>query len=194
MVGRYARKDSAVDLAFFDTPLVPTERRDDLLSLRRALIQDIRPVGILEEIFVLELAGHIWEMQRLGRSRTLLINLAIENALCELISRISDDLDEAECAALARAWLTDSHAKRQVLKLLAAVKLDEEAIVARATMDVFEDLQRLDRMLSQRQARREKLLRSLVEYRKNFAAQVQLAMARTQDRLLLETTVAQAKS
>lgn len=90
---------------------------------------------------------------------------------------------------MARAWFTDSQAKREVSKLLAAVKLDEEAIVARAAMDVFDDLQRLDRMLSLRQARREKLLRSLVDFRKNFGAQVELAIARAQDRLLLETTV-----
>ncbi|WP_370058338.1 hypothetical protein [Bradyrhizobium yuanmingense] len=182
-----------MDLGFFDPPLLPNESRHDLACLRRALMQNIQPVGILEEIFVLELVGHLLEMQRLARSRTLLINLAIENALRRLIVRISDDLDEEGGAALARAWFTESAAKREVSKLLAGVKLDEEAIIARATMDVFEDLQRLDRMLSLRQARREKLLRSLVEFRKSFAAQVQLAVARAQDRLLLETTVAQAE-
>lgn len=182
MIPRYGRKQQIVDCSFFDMPLVLTESRDDFVSFRVELTREINPRGIMEEIFVAELAAHTWEISRLVRCRTLIVNMAFERALVTLLSRIVDSDDEEECAALARDWFSDPKAKARVSDLLASIQLDEAAIVAQATRNVFDDLQRLDRMSCLQQALRDKLLRSLVKFRKSFAIQIEEAIARIEER------------
>lgn len=187
MIPRSVPKNSELRSALFCTPLIPTESEDDFVTLRMALVCGIAPKGILEEIFVAELAAHTWEIRRLRRCRTLIVKMAFENALIELLSRIENVADEADCAALARAWFTEPSAKRKVTDLLAKIQLDENAIVAQAKRAAFNDLQQLDRMISLQQSLRDKLLRSLVKYRKTFAIQIEEAIACIDERPSLES-------
>lgn len=181
MIARHVRKGHINEASFFDMPLVLTEPRQDFVSLRDQLIREINPGGILEEIFAAELTAHTWEICRLQRCKTLVINMALENELAKLLSRIIDPDDEEECNVLARNWFNEPEAKREVARLLADIQLDEAAIVAQATRAVYNDLHQLDRMISLQQSLRDKLLRSLVKYRKSFAIQVEEAIARIEE-------------
>ncbi|MBR0704315.1 hypothetical protein JQ599_30715 [Bradyrhizobium diazoefficiens] len=190
MTPRYARQQRIVDSSFFDVPMILTESGDEFVSLRKGLFREMNPQGILEEIFVRELVVHTWEMCRLMRCRTLLINMAFKHALEALLRRIvsaDEEEDDEEWAALARRWFTDPNAKKAVSELLASVQLDEAAIVAQAMRSEFENLQELDRMIRLQQSLRDKLLRSLVKYRKSFSLQVEEAIARIEDRSSLES-------
>lgn len=179
-------REHIIDGICFHVPMILTESRDEFVSFRTELIRDINPAGFLEEIFAAELASHTWEIARLQRCKTLVINMAFEYALIELLSRTESFDYEEECAELARAWFTEPSAKRKVTDLLAKLQLDEAAIVAQATRNVLKDLQQLDRMISRQQSLRDKLLRSLVTFRSGFAIQIKEAIARVDDRPSLE--------
>ncbi|MBR1301771.1 hypothetical protein [Bradyrhizobium sp. AUGA SZCCT0042] len=58
------------------------------------------------------------------------------------------------------------------MQLLSRFRLDEFAIEAEAIRSVFSDLEVLDRMLSLLESRRNKSLRSIADYRNDFAKQV----------------------
>ncbi|MCA1528414.1 hypothetical protein [Bradyrhizobium yuanmingense] len=154
MIERYVRKQHIADASFFDMPLLLTEERGDFVSFRDQLTREINPRGILEEIFAAELAAHTWEICRLQRCRTLVINMALENALAQLLIRIVDPDDSTDCIVLARNWFSEPEAKSEVAELLSDIQLDEAAIVAQATRAVYNDLRQLDRMISLQQSLR----------------------------------------
>jgi hypothetical protein len=66
---------------------------------------------------------------------------------------------------LAVASFHDDKAKKQVAQLLAKSQLDESAIEAAAIKKCYKDLERFDKMMTLSEARRDKALRSIGEYR-----------------------------
>src|SRR4029453_5286516 len=84
-----------------------------------ALEQEIRPRGIIERMYVNDISSIVWEMLRLRRCKTAIINMgfraALENLLSQLLKR-PDDFhsnvrDQAE--ALALSWFTDQEARKK---------------------------------------------------------------------------------
>ena len=66
-------------------PLLITESADEFASLRAELEQEIKPKGTIERIYLDDLAAIIWEMQRLRRCKTNIINSAFREALRKLL-------------------------------------------------------------------------------------------------------------
>jgi hypothetical protein len=190
VIPRYT-SNHRLSASFFQPPLLLTESKDDFVSLHEALTRDLAPRGAIEQIFVAEIATYVWEILRLQRCRTQLINLAFEQALFDLLERVvaSDSVGTAEQDArnsLIRDWFTKPKARKQVADLLAGVQLDEAAIEAEAMCGAFEDLERLDRLLTLQQARRDKLLRNIAEYRESFATQVREVVSRAEQSCRIE--------
>ncbi len=120
------------------SPLLITESPDDFDRIRTALNCEIRPNGIIEHVYVADIAQLIWEILRLRRCKGLIINLAFREALEELAAQLLRDpgqskfdvKDEAE--KLAEAWFSKDSAKKQISDLLNYFDLDESAIEAEA--------------------------------------------------------------
>ena len=101
------------------SPLLITESPDDFDRIRTALNSEIRPNGIIEHMYVADIAQLIWEILRLRRCKGLIINLAFREALEELAAQLLRDpgqssfhvKDEAE--KLAKAWFSKDIAKKR---------------------------------------------------------------------------------
>src|SRR5262245_2193333 len=140
------------------TPLLITESADEFDALRDAFEQEIKPRGIIEQMYVHDICAIVWEMLRLRRCMVVMINLAFRSALEHLLGQLleqpdqDDDDDEAdevdEAEALARAWFTDQEAKKRVSEILSRFNLDDCAIEAEAIRKSSADLELLNRMLS----------------------------------------------
>jgi hypothetical protein len=74
--------------------------------------------------------------------------------------------------AIILDWFSKPEARKEVLELLAEFRLDEFAIEAEAIRSVFSELEVLDKMLTLLESRRNKALRSIADYRNDFAKQV----------------------
>ena len=101
------------------TPLLLTESKAEFDRIRDALHDEIKPRGILEQMYVEDIAYLSWEVSRLRRSKTAIINLAFRAALKALITQLlrepgqlvyllGDRPDE-----LARDWFSDPHVKNR---------------------------------------------------------------------------------
>jgi hypothetical protein len=160
-------------------PLLIIESRNELDRIRDALNQEIKPRGIIEQMYVAEIAYFIWEILRLRRCKVAIVNSEFRTALENLLARIlrgpgADPIradDEAE--DLAQTWFTDPDAKKRVAGLLKESQLDESAIEAEAMIRSAADLEALDRMLASLESRRNKALRCIAEYRGELARQLQ---------------------
>src|SRR5262245_10674551 len=151
-------------------PLLITESADEFDALRDAFEREIKPQGIIEQMYVHDFSSIVWEIRRLRRCKVVIINSAFRSALCSLLTDLRqpdqydcDEEDEAE--ALAQAWFTDQEAKKQVSETLSRFNLDESAIEAEAIRRSSSDLELLDRMLTSLESRCNKALRCVAEYR-----------------------------
>ncbi len=160
------------------SPLLITETADEFDALRDAFEQEIKPQGIIEQMYVHDICSIVWEILRLRRCKVVIINSAfrsaLENLLVQLLRQLGpfelDRRDEAQ--ALAQAWFTDRGAKEQVSEMLARFKLDESAIEAEAIRGSSSDLELLDQMLASLESRRNKAVGCVAEYRASLAHQL----------------------
>jgi hypothetical protein len=160
------------------TPLLISESADEFDRIRDALDQEIEPRGIIEQMYVSDIACLIWEILRLRRCKAALINSQIHAALITVLTQILREPGqggfevEAEAKKLAYAWNNNKVARRRVLKLLAQKQLDESAIEAEAIQKLSTEIEQLDRMLTSSESRRNKALRAISEYRGGLARQL----------------------
>jgi hypothetical protein len=159
-------------------PLLITESADEFDAVRDAFEQEIKPHGIIEQMYVHDISSIVWEILRLRRCKAVIINSAFRSALQNLLKQLLrqpgqyeyEVEDEAE--ALAQAWFTDQEAKKRVSELLSRVELDESAIEAEAIRRSSSDLELLDRMLTSLESRRNKALGCVAEYRASLGHQL----------------------
>src|SRR5215831_16623712 len=97
-------------------PVLITESADEFDALLDAFEQEIKPRGIIEQMYVHDICAIVWEILRLRRCKVVIINSGFRSALEHLLVRLlkepgqysCDVEDEAE--ALAQAWFTDQDA------------------------------------------------------------------------------------
>jgi hypothetical protein len=159
--------------------LTTTESAGDYESLTKSLQQAMSPRGFIEHLYVAEMGAIVWESLRLRRCAAAIINTAFRAALKNLLVQFWKNPDQPppyqESEVLAFEWFTDPNAKQRVAEILNNFHLDETAIEAEATRSVAADLELLDRMLMSLEARRNRALRGIADYRASFAEKVQQA-------------------
>jgi hypothetical protein len=157
--------------------LTITESAGDYDSLVKSLQQEISPRGFIEHMYVADMSAIVWESLRLRRCAAAIINMAFRAALKNLLVQFWKNPDEPapyqESEVLAFEWFTDPNAKQRVAEILNKFHLDETAIEAEAIRSVAADLELLDLMLMSLEARRNRALRSIADYRASFAEKVQ---------------------
>jgi hypothetical protein len=159
-------------------PLLITESADEFDALRDAFEQEIKPHGIIEQMYVHDISSIVWGTLRLRRCKAVFINPAFRSTLQNLLKQVLrqprqyeyEVEDEAE--ALAQAWFTDKEAKKRVSEILSGFDLDESAIEAEAIRSSSSDLELLDRMLTSLESRRNKALGCVAEYRGSLGRQL----------------------
>ena len=158
-------------------PLLITESAEEFHALRDAFEREIKPRGIIEQIYVHDICSIVWEILRLRRCKVVIVNAAFSSALENLLVQLREpgQLDfqvRDKAGRLAHAWFTDKEAKKQVSETLSRFDLDESAIEAEAIRKSSSDLELLDRMLSSLESRRNKALGCVAEYRASLAHQL----------------------
>lgn len=157
-------------------PVLSTESAEHFDALCEALERDIKPRGMLERMYVIDMAAIVWEMIRLKRCKVQIVNMGLHTALETLLRRLLAgelaDPNEYDADELALNWFNEKEAKQKVSQVLAAFDLDESAIEAEALRAVRSDLELLDRMLSSMEARCNRAFRCIGEYRDSLARQL----------------------
>ena len=167
-------------------PLLTSESADEFDALRDAFEREIKPRGIIEQMYVHDISAIVWEILRLRRCKVIIINSAFRSALENLLVQLrqpgQQDFQARDPAReLAQAWFTDQDAKKQVSEILAGFDLDESAIEAEAIRRSSSDLELLDRMLTSLESRRNKALGCVAEYSASLAHQLRESAERIID-------------
>ena len=158
-------------------PVLITESEEDFAALTSELKQELKPRGIIEQMYVAYIAALVWEILRLRRCKDATINTAFKEALSGIVYRLAGkpDPDTPQrdwVDAVSRDWFSKPKARKEVLQLLDEFRLDESAIEAEAIRSRFSELEMFDKMLTLQESRLNKALRSIADYRDSFAKQV----------------------
>jgi hypothetical protein len=169
----------------FTPPLLNTESQAKFAALYKELEDELQPKGVIERIYVQDIACITWEVQRLRSCISHIVNQfrlsALKKLLRQLLCRqdFEDSYKRDEAAErLAREWFEDEEAKTQVASLLRQFQMDETDIEAEAFRSSLEELDRLSRMLTNLEFRRDKALHCIVEHRRNSPKQLELVTDR----------------
>ena len=158
-------------------PLLITESADEFADFHAQLEQEIGSSGVIERMFVYDIAALTWEIMRLQRCKAAVINLEFLEALKLLLLQLLNEHDKMvphqRIHLLATRWFTDKAARQEVLELLGQFGLDERAIEAEAIKGSSADLAAIDKMLSLLEARRRQALRSIPLYREELAKRLE---------------------
>ena len=173
---------------FAPPPLLITEFADEFAALLAALQQEIRPNGIIEQIYLHYLAAIVWDLQRMRRYRTGIVNNAFRAALQSLLERLllspyvlERPDNERKAAALADAWFANTSGKKEVLAILRQFDLDESAIEAEAVRQGWPDLELADKMQTSLRSRFDRTLRSVADYKDSLAKRMRQSSERILD-------------
>jgi hypothetical protein len=183
-------------------PLLITESEDEFGEICDAFRKEIEPKGIVERMYCDDVAYLTWEILRLRRCKVDIVNTEFRAALANLLTRqlrepgLYDVDEKYEADRLAYAWFTDKDVKKNVAELLGQFQLDESAIASQAMRSLIEDLEKFERLIASAEARRERTLRSIVDYRSDFAERLRKGSNRIIDGkiLALEHTAAKKSS
>src|SRR5262245_17284797 len=66
-------------------PLLRSERAADFDALLRAFIDEIKPQGVIEQMYVNEIACLVWDILRWRRCKPVIIKLASHSAIKKII-------------------------------------------------------------------------------------------------------------
>jgi hypothetical protein len=204
---------AARNFSFLTRPLLlRSESEREFQQLLGALKEEIQPHGVIEEMYVAEIAIIIWDILRLRRCKVTILNAAFPNALRSLLYGSSwqevpplediqpsypPDLErtmatvsvwkdaERERARkvddLAKRWFSSKSAKQTVSGILRRSQQDESAIETAAIRASSTSLDWLEKMLAALEARRDRSLRRIAEYRESFADRVRASADRIID-------------
>jgi hypothetical protein len=158
-------------------PELVTESEPRLRRIRAELEVEFRPRGPVERTYVNNLAHDIGEVDKSRRYEAAIINGACPQAVENLLVGLLPHADEwgfeirEDARTLARKFFSDDSVKAEVLRLLAHLKLDATAIEAEAMRIRAVTLEGLDRKRAFAEQSRDRILRALANYRKEFARQ-----------------------
>jgi hypothetical protein len=158
------------------SPLLITESAEEFDVLRGAFEREIKPRGIIEHMYVYDIACIVWEILRLRRGKAAIINAAFRDALVNVLIEClatSGKMNlRAEANSLAGAWFKDKEGKKRVAEILNERGFDEYVIEGETFRKSSSTLEQLDRMLASLERRRNRALQCIGEYRYGLAKQL----------------------
>ena len=169
------QEQEIVAVAFRARPLVlMSESAEEYLALHKKLIDEINPQGLIEAVYVEEIADLVWEIQRLRKFKLTIIILATRRSLVNILMELLTHQAKIKVDKLAKNWFDEDEdeaaaAKEEVRKILQRFNLDESVIEAEAIKLVADQLDWLDKNLAAASSRLEKSLRFIKSYRADFA-------------------------
>jgi hypothetical protein len=145
-----------------------SEAYDELLA---RVSGNVKPVDVIEDIWTREVVDYIWENLRLRRVKTSLLAAAVAGALQEILASILDEeKDSKVITALVDEWTAGKpSARNHVSEYLEFGNLTFEDVLARAFKNEIDGIERIDRLITTTEGRRNAALREIDRHRATFA-------------------------
>jgi hypothetical protein len=190
-------------LSLFGSPLIlegeDSAAYDELLA---RVSRDMKPADIVEEIWIRDIVDLTWEIFRWRRLKTALFSAAVPgaltNELAPLMRRKTTETDgmsgfpsldlsflprpPSPAYKLAKKWSArNPTAIKQVNKLMASANVTMDAVLAQALVKEFDHIERIDRLVTIAEGRRNAVLREIDRRRAIFAQAMRETVQNVED-------------
>jgi hypothetical protein len=166
------------------------EAKDGYDALFARVQASVRPKDIFEEFWVKDVVDLVWWAQRLRRLKDNLLVATTQEAITEvMLPLIGDD----KALALAHGWAVRKPEFVEKLRsYLRHAELSMDVVMAQALQIRLDDIERIDRMLMNAEARRNAVLREIDRHRAALADALRRAIENVRDAEFTEAGCDQA--
>ena len=171
-------------------PLLPNESRADYEGLKARLKAKIAPRDVLEEIWLRDILDLQWEVLRMRRLKALLLN---NNSPAGLDSLLYRRVTHQTRQTLVEAWgRGDKAAIQEIAGILHQRGLSMDDVDSHTLLKTLEPLERIDRMVTQAEGRRNNALREIERSRESAARRLQKALSEEDGRFISNEALEQS--
>jgi geranylgeranyl pyrophosphate synthase len=156
-----------------------SESAHDLDRVRETLNNEIKPHGMIEQLYLLDYAELTLEIRRLRRWKMALVNTnfvpALEKVCTQLLEQSGKNYRDASATAkdIAQRWFADKQVKKYGKRVLRQCGLDESAIEVEAFRKSADQIELIDKLLASAESCRNKIIREIAAYRNGLAQQLE---------------------
>ena len=169
----------AIVSVFGAAPLLEGEKMKDYSALLIQLRDAVKPADFIEEVWVRDCADLCWDVLRMRRQKTELINANMSKGMQVVLETLCS---ESEASDLTCRWcVRDEEATEKINELLESGNLSMEAVKAQTLAEIIDKIERIDHMISASEMRRNGTLRELERHRGVFARALREAANNIQD-------------
>ena len=148
-------------------------------KLLAQVIAAVEPKDVIEELWVRDVVDLAWEAARLRRLKAELLNSSLALGLGRILDRV---LDLRHRTKLVQDWsLRDDAALTEVNMLLRQMGQSMDGVMGQTLSSKIDDIERIDRMLANAEARRNLVLREIDRHRAAVAARLRDATEQIED-------------
>jgi hypothetical protein len=159
--------------------LQPGEDADLYDRLHARVTAAVAPRDVVEEFWVRDVVDLMWETLSLRRLKGLLLIVSARHGLQQLISPL---FESGRSYDIADGWFArKDKAVQEVTQALARAGLTMEAVTAQTLSLKLDDIERIDRLIMNAEARRNAMLREVERHREVVAARLRHAAEEIED-------------
>lgn len=162
---------------------------DDLVARIRGVL---RPADVIEEIWARDVADLAWEVFRLRRLKAGLMQACAHGGLADVLDALrppwivdrenDEDKEQEDDSDLPERWATgDQAAIAKVDGVLASAGLTIDAVMAQTLSNRIDIVERIERMMTAAEGRRDSILREAERRRAGAASRLRRALHEAED-------------
>ena len=164
--------------------LLPGEAEADYIGVAKRIVDAAPPKDAIEEFLTRDVIDLTWEILRLRRMKAGLLRGSTSSGIQRLLDTIGYDERKGfgSKKILAENWAAgDKNAQNKVAATLDKAQLTFEDVMAQTLSVKIDAFERIDRMLSSSEARRNNALREIERHREALGAATRRATDEIQD-------------
>ena len=166
------------------SPLLPGEEEADYVGVAQRVVAVVQPKDAIEEFLTRDVIDLTWDILRLRRLKARLLRVSAGSGVTNALNRLGYDEREGygSASTLGSMWASgDESTREEVAAALKTAQLSTDDVMAEALDSRIETFERIDRMLSSAEARRNNALRELDRHRASVGAAARQAIEDVED-------------
>ena len=164
---------------FGPAPLIEGEDGAAYDELLARVSTAINPADILEDIWVRDIVDLVWEILRLRRLKASLMAASAHKGLRTILYSLPS---QESTSTLVDGWVArEPRRTEQVNRMLASAGLTIDAVMAETLRANIDEIDRIERMTANAEARRNSALREIELHRATFAHRLQRTIQQVED-------------
>ena len=159
-------------------PLVPSENEGQYASLAARIVAGARPRDAIEELLTRDVIDLTWEILRLRRVKAGILNASMHQGVESIMRRLGygDTVNSSKKSAAG-----DKRARKEVTRALAAAGLSMDEVTATTLELNLETFERIERLLSGAEVRRNNALREIDRHRSAYGTAIRRTLDEVED-------------